>query len=151
MDEEVARSTDGSFFSAIRSDSYNFSNERDYYEDLRESKFGITTKRAGWDCLRHYEMAANGAVLCFKQLDTKPANCAPLGLDHSNCITYVNYVDLMEQIACIDEVKYKELLDNTYKWIYQHTTTASAHRFIKSCIEPPANLITNDIDFSRVF
>ena len=42
--------------------AYAFDDEADYYADLQQSRFGITVKRAGWDCLRHYEQAANGCV-----------------------------------------------------------------------------------------
>ena len=74
VDEEVAARVDGSFI------KYAFDSERDYYADLQSSKYGITTKRAGWDCMRHYEIAANCAVICFKDLDKKPVTCAPHGL-----------------------------------------------------------------------
>ena len=74
VDEEVAAKVEGSFT------KYAFENEKDYYADLQASKYGITTKRSGWDCMRHYEIAANGAVICFKDLDKKPETCAPHGL-----------------------------------------------------------------------
>jgi len=54
-----------------KSENYIFRKEGDYYSDLRRSRFGITTKRGGWDCIRHYELAANGCVICFKNLNTK--------------------------------------------------------------------------------
>jgi len=69
-----------------KKDKYIFDNEKDYFEDLQKSKFGITTKRAGWDAMRHYEIAANGAVPCFKKLYLKPKTCAPHGLNETNCI-----------------------------------------------------------------
>jgi len=36
--------------------TYIFNNETDYYMDYQFSKFAITQKKAGWDCLRHYEI-----------------------------------------------------------------------------------------------
>ena len=68
------------------SSGYPFTSEEEYYADLQRSRFAITTKRAGWDCLRHYEIAANGAVPCFRDLDAKPSSCAPHGLNGTNCI-----------------------------------------------------------------
>ena len=61
------------------------------FSDIQTSRFGITTKKGGWDCLRHYEIAANGAVPCFKNLDLKPRFCAPHGLDHTNSIIYRDF------------------------------------------------------------
>ena len=70
--------------------------------DLARSRFAITTRRGGWDCLRHYEIAAAGAVPCFRQLEAKPARCAPHGLrPGSNCLSYHDWPDLRRQVAGI--------------------------------------------------
>jgi len=52
-------------------DTYKFHNEKDYYEDYQKSLFAFTWKKAGWDCLRHYEIIFN--------------NCIPIFLDLENC------------------------------------------------------------------
>lgn len=97
---------------------YAFTNEADYYNDLQQSKFGITTKRGGWDCLRHYEIAANRTVICFKQLHLKPEVCAPHGLIAGvNCIDYEDYTDLMAQINQITDAAYQILQENSLKWV----------------------------------
>ena len=116
VDQEVSRHVKESVT------SYAFKNENDYYEDLRKSKFGITTKRGGWDCLRHYEIAANGAVICFKNLDQKSDFCAPHGLiDGYNCISYSDYSNLMLKIESLDEIAYKQMQLNSLKWVKSKT------------------------------
>ena len=50
------------------------SNEKSYYEDYAQSVFGITHEKAGWDCMRHYEILANGCIPWFKDLDGCPPN-----------------------------------------------------------------------------
>lgn len=110
---------------------YAFDSESDYYADLQKSKFGITTKRAGWDCLRHYEIAANGTVICFKNLNKKSGTCAPHGLNDRNSITYTDYSNLLNKINAIDENSYKQLQKETLNWIKTHTTTNLAKRIIK--------------------
>jgi hypothetical protein len=111
--------------------NYAFKDESDYYNDLASSKFGITTKRAGWDCLRHYEIAANGSVICFKDLNKKPSNCAPHDLvPGENCISYTSFTDLMSQIDVIDEKKYNELQRESLKWIKTKTTEIIAKSFL---------------------
>jgi hypothetical protein len=52
--------------------TYIYSQERDYYHDYRSSLFAYTTKKAGWDCLRHYEIMANDAIPIFIDLDKCP-------------------------------------------------------------------------------
>ena len=84
-----------------------FEREQDYYADLQQARFGITVKRAGWDCLRHYELAANGCVPCFRDLESKPPRCAPHGLDESNCVPYRDYDELMARLEGIDERAYR--------------------------------------------
>lgn len=97
---------------------YVFTKEAEYYKDLQESQFGITTKRSGWDCLRHYELAANGCVLCFKNLHLKPKFCAPHDLvPGKNCISYTNYHDLMNQIHNLKPSEYEKLVFNTLEWV----------------------------------
>jgi hypothetical protein len=100
-----------------------FDTEDDYYKDLRESKFGITTKRAGWDCLRHYEIAANGTVICFKDLQDKPASCAPHGLiNGENCIAYTDYVDLKYKTEKLSDTEYSMLQQNGLTWVKANST-----------------------------
>ena len=54
-------------------DTYVFGNERDYYQDYRNSMFALTTKKGGWDCYRHYEILANGCIPVFPDLIHCPA------------------------------------------------------------------------------
>jgi len=109
---------------------YVFDNESGYYADLQSSKFGITMKRGGWDCMRHYEIAANGTVICFKDLEKKPTTCAPHGLNETNSITYKHYDDLMDKIDRISEEQYRVLQKNTMQWITQNTTLVKAQQLL---------------------
>jgi hypothetical protein len=111
--------------------SYAFSDESGYYRDLQSSRFGITTKRSGWDCMRHYEIAANGAVPCFRDLDRKPESCAPHGLDRSNCISYRDANDLFRQVAALTPAAYDELQDNAMQWVRANTTKVRATQFLR--------------------
>jgi hypothetical protein len=133
VDEEIASRANGALFSGINSASYAFSSEHSYYADLQSSRYGITTKRAGWDCLRHYELAANGCVLCFRNLDSKPDTCAPHGLDESNCISYRSYDELEQKIASITDDTYRQLQEKSYQWVMRNTTTARAQEFLAAC------------------
>lgn len=110
--------------------AYAFSKEDEYYHDLQQSKFGITTKRGGWDCLRHYEIAANGSVICFKNLDKKPDSCAPHGLNKNNCISYSNFNDLNKKINDLSEDDYNRLQKNSITWAHANTTKTCAKRVL---------------------
>lgn len=52
--------------------TYIYTTEEDYYTDYRESLFAYTMKKAGWDCLRHYEIMANHCMPIFIELEKCP-------------------------------------------------------------------------------
>jgi len=112
---------------------YAFDSETAYYDDLSISLFGITTRRGGWDCLRHYEIAAAGSVPCVRQLHTKPATSAPHGLvAGENCLNYQDWPDLQRQITALQGIpdSYSQLLQGAFRWVQQHTTVAAARRML---------------------
>ena len=117
--------------------SYAFANEEAYYDDLAASRFAVTTKRGGWDCLRHYEIAAAGAVPCFRRLEAKPAACAPHGLKSGeNCVSYQNSSDLQAQLACLEAnpIQYQRLVQSSANWVRNYTTTTVAQQLLDAVI-----------------
>jgi hypothetical protein len=116
-----------------RDTAYAFSEEREYYRDLQSARYGITVKRAGWDCLRHYELAANGCVPCFRNLAAKPLRCAPHGLDADNCVAYRDHDELMSKLARIDDDIYRALQGGALRWARASTTVRRAERFLADC------------------
>ena len=111
-------------------DEYVFRDEATYYADIRRSAFGITTKRGGWDCLRHYEIAANGAVPCFRDLHEKPELCAPHGLSTSNCIPYTSVADLLERVEGMSAAEYDSLRQGALEWARDNSTIQRAREFL---------------------
>lgn len=109
---------------------YAFNNEEEYYADLQASRFAITTKRAGWDCLRHYEIAANGCIPCFRDLDKKPVTCAPHGLSRSNCVDYHSAEDLMRKIQKMSCEEEWDLRRGALAWAHANSCTAVAKKIL---------------------
>lgn len=52
--------------------TYIYNTEEEYYNQYKESFFGLTMKKGGWDCMRHYEILACGCIPWFKNLDECP-------------------------------------------------------------------------------
>lgn len=125
VDSEVARQLGRS-----QERRYAFDDEAAYYADLQASRFGVTTKRAGWDCLRHYEIAAAGAVPCFRALDDKHPLCAPHGLDRSNTLIYRDAADLFAQVAALQPAQYDALQAAALAWVRRNTTVVRAQEFL---------------------
>lgn len=134
VDPEVASVLGGANHTA-----YKFDREADYYGDIRSSRYGITTQRAGWDCLRHYEIAANGTVPCFRSLSKKPTTCAPHGLDLENCVIYESAEDLMRQIAEVSPDHYARLQAGALKWAHENSTVNIARDLLSIDCQTNAN------------
>lgn len=130
VDNEVARACD-------LHTTYAFATEEAYYDDLAASRFAVTTKRGGWDCLRHYEIAAAGALPCIRDLETKPAASAPHGLRGGiNCISYQHWVDLQKQLDFLEAnpTQYQRMLKASRDWVHQYTTTSAAQRLLDAVL-----------------
>ena len=52
--------------------AFSAGQESQYYDSYKSARFAITQKKGGWDCLRHYEIMANGAIPIFEELEKCP-------------------------------------------------------------------------------
>jgi hypothetical protein len=59
-------------------ETYIYNTEKEYYNEYRKSYFALTTKKAGWDCMRHYEIMANGCIPYFPDIENSPKNTMAL-------------------------------------------------------------------------
>lgn len=57
---------------------YLFNSEYEYNLEYQRSYFGLTRKKAGWDCYRHYEIIANGCLPVFYNLHECPQHTMTL-------------------------------------------------------------------------
>ena len=93
--------------------TYVFNNEEDYYKDYQDSFYGVTSKKAGWDCMRHYEIMGNYCMPYFPDLkdcpkDTLynfPKELILEGVELANNFNMNKYYSLMDDI-------YKEFINN---------------------------------------
>ena len=57
----------------VRHTTHGFADDEDaYFAAYGTARFGVTAKKSGWDCLRHYEILAAGAVPYVLGLDRLP-------------------------------------------------------------------------------
>ena len=59
-------------------ETYIYQDETDYYNQYKESMFAKTTKKSGWDCMRHYEILASGCIPYFPDIENCPVNTMAL-------------------------------------------------------------------------
>ena len=54
------------FITPTDKSTYVYTTEEDYYKDYASSYFAVTTKKGGWDCMRHYEILGNNCIPFFR-------------------------------------------------------------------------------------
>ncbi len=120
---------------------YKFSEEKDYYDDMACSLFGITMKKGGWDCMRHYELLAAGALVMFKNLDDKPPLLRPATVSAFS-IGYRDKLDFLAQTARLlgpdgrPNAEYIRILEAQRAWLLENATcTARARNLLRQIDE----------------
>jgi hypothetical protein len=102
-------------------DTYIYNNENDYYEEYKKSYFATTTKKGGWDCMRHYEILANGCIPYFPNIENCPVNTMALlpknliieGNNLYNSIKHKNINELSDKEINECNILIAKLLDFT--------------------------------------
>jgi hypothetical protein len=108
-------------------ETYVFKSEQPYYEDYQKSYYGVTMKKAGWDCMRHYEILGNYCVPYFVGLEDCPKN------------TLANFpkellLEGRELTNNFDELKYFSILDELFNYTKNNLTTKNLATYILSKI-----------------
>ena len=81
----------------------SFSEQEPYYNEYKKSYYGKSCKKAGWDCMRHYEILANGCIPYFPTIDKCP----------KNTLTYFPKDLVKEAIKMVDD----NITDDKYYYI----------------------------------
>jgi hypothetical protein len=106
---------------------YKFDDERSYYIDYNKSYYGVTMKKAGWDCMRHYEILANHCVPYFIDLESCPKQ------------TLTNLpkellIEARELSLNFDEQKYNTILNELFNYTRKNLTTKKLAEYLLSKI-----------------
>jgi hypothetical protein len=102
---------------------YKFNNEFEYGEDYNKSYYGVTMKKAGWDCMRHYEILSNNCIPYFPDLE----NC------HTNTLTNLPKLLLIEgrELAKnFNEKQYYNILNELFEFTKNNLTTKQLAKYV---------------------
>ena len=108
-------------------ETYVFKSEQPYFEDYQKSYYGVTMKKAGWDCMRHYEILGNYCVPYFVGLEDCPKN------------TLANLpkellLEAKDLAGNFDEQKYFIILNELFDYTKNNLTTKNLANYILSKI-----------------
>ncbi len=103
--------------------TYIYNTEEDYYNEYRRSYFAKTNKKGGWDCLRHYEIIANGCLPLFDDFNNCPDKTLSLFPKKMLKECYEVYENFTIE-------KYYELLNRFLEYTKEHLTTSQMCKYI---------------------
>lgn len=106
--------------------TYIYNEETDYYKGYQEAMFGMTCKKAGWDCMRHYEILGNRCIPLFRDID------------HCPSLTMANFPkaicsDIMKKVLSKSfhpGVIYNEYAETLFDYTAKHLTTKALGEYI---------------------
>lgn len=112
--------------------TYIFKTEEDYYRDYQRSYFAITTKKAGWDCLRHYEILASGCIPYFLDLDHCDERTMPFLpkklIQEAMKLPGVSYLNIDHKK--FNKEKYNQILAQLLEHTKKHLTTRQMAKYL---------------------
>ena len=101
---------------------YKFETEHEYYQNYKDSLYGITHRKSGWDCMRHYEILANYCIPYFKDINQCPN------------MTMVNFpkeiVKKTNMLFDTESDEVYELLDQLFLYTKNNLTTINLSRCV---------------------
>jgi len=107
----------------FKGETYIFTDEKSYYEDYQKSYYGVTMKKAGWDCMRHYEILGNYCMPYFIRLE----DCTKDTLAN---LPKELLLEGRELVNNFDEQKYFHILDEVFNYTKNNLTTKNIAKHI---------------------
>ena len=142
-----------------RTETYIYMTETEYYLEYQSSIFARTNKKAGWDCMRHYEIMANGCIPYFPNILECPANTmalCPKYLFYKGNLLYDRFKDKTVENLIPEEIfEYKSLIEEFLSYLRENLTTREIAKYIlRTCDKPDAQNIlvlsgNTDCDYLR--
>lgn len=134
--------------------TYIYNNENEYYDEYKKSYFAITKKKAGWDCLRHLEILANGCLPYFLDIEKCPENTLslyPKDLFYECNILYNKFINKnIDELTNDDINSYNLLRQKLLDYTKNYLTTEKMATYIlkKTNFENAKNIlyISGDIN-----
>lgn len=118
-----------------KTSTYIYNTEEEYYKEYQQSYFAITTKKSGWDCLRHYEILSNRCVPLFLNIDECPTNTLFLFpkillIEAINLFNNKFSNKKINELSIEDINEYNILQNKLFEYTKNHLTTDKVAKYI---------------------
>ena len=125
-------------FSSSMPNDRVFTDQNEYYAEYRRALFGVTRLKAGWDCLRHYEILANGCIPYFENLDGIPTKTLidfPREIVRRAMKKYdTDKANGVSDETMLHDAEYKEIIKELLVWTRKYLTTKERVKYIVNTI-----------------
>ncbi len=120
--------------------------EEEYNMMYKTSLFAHTMKKGGWDCLRHYEIMANGCIPIFKDLEHCPVHTLTTFPKEIVAEATRELIPLEPSEVSTSLTNKKSSYDNYVKKMLQHlrekcSTSATVQYFLSKMSVKPKNVL----------
>ena len=141
VQEIPTKDKDFAFIVPGKLETYIYHKEEDYYKDYQRSYFAVTKLKNGWDCMRHYEILANGCIPYFVDLDKCPKKTLSflpkeLILEAMN-LEGVSYMNIDHSV--FNKEKYFEILNKLLEHTRNHLTSRNMATYLLECAKYSGN------------
>jgi len=118
--------------------TYIYKTEEDYYDQYQKSFYAITFKKVGWDCMRHYEILANGCLPYFIDINDIPDKTMcnfpkDLVIEGMN-LDGVDYINRTIDHNKFDKSKYFDIIRRLLDYTRTYLTTIYSAKYILTTI-----------------
>lgn len=120
--------------------TYIYETEAEYYAMYRSAYFAHTEKKGGWDCLRHYEIIANGCIPLFRDIDKCPDKTMST---FPRYISYYNDMELgkLDRYALSHDFEIKHFIKMLVRYAHRICSTSARANFFLHNMLPKYNII----------
>jgi hypothetical protein len=113
--------------------TYIYKTEEEYYNEYNRSYFAITKMKGGWDCMRHYEILANGCIPYFMDIDKCPPttlSLLPKNLFIEGNKLYDKLKASMDKLTEAEISEYNILRSKLLEHTKEHLTTDKVAEYV---------------------
>lgn len=137
--------------------TYIYHDEESYYRDYQRSYFAFTRRKGGWDCLRHYEILANGCLPYFIDLESCPTNTMHL-LPKKLILEAMHLKGVYHgriDHAIFDKKRYYEILEELLDYMHQYLNTKAVAQYLLDAVgyQGSGNILflgcNDDVDYLK--
>jgi hypothetical protein len=109
--------------------TYLYDDEEAYYKSYRDSFFGCTMKKSGWECMRHAEILSQACLPYFRVLDGAPYTVMHR-LPRKELLLVMNLIEYGAAGCETAKDFYYRVIESVMRHVRENLTTESVAKYV---------------------